>query len=123
MNLNKTKMNKEGFIIELQNTLKKYEGKIVNEVIKPKQRLKDIKSDLDDVLNNYLSDNVVMTEDFPIKFENGLGEWEIHKDGKTYVQPKTGGKFIECNIIVSPTGEINQNKDEQNRNIRKRLGE
>ena len=106
MNLNKTKMSKEGFIIESQNALKKYEGKIVNEV------LKDIKSDLDDVLNNYLSDNVVMTEDFPIKFENGLGEWEIHKDGKTYVQPKTGGKFIECNIIVSPTGEINQNKDD-----------
>jgi len=26
-------MSKEGFIIELQNTLKKYEGKIVNEVL------------------------------------------------------------------------------------------
>ncbi len=99
-------MGKEGFIIESQNTLKKYEGKIVNEV------LKDIRSDLNDVLNNYLSDNVVMVEDFPIKFENGLGKWEIHKDGRTYVQPKTGGKFIECNITVSSTGEINQNKDE-----------
>ncbi len=99
-------MSKEEFIIESQNTLKKYKGKIVNEV------LKDIRSDLNDVLNNYLSDNVVMVEDFPIKFENGLGKWEIHKDGRTYVQPKTGGKFIECNITVSPTGEINQNKDE-----------
>ena len=98
-------MSEEGFIIDSQNALKKYEGKIVNEV------LKDIRSDLNDVLNNYLSDNVVMAEDFPIKFENGLGKWEIHKDGKTYVQPKTG-KFIECNIIVSPTGEINQKKDE-----------
>ena len=99
-------MSKEEFIIELQNTLKKYEGKIVNEV------RKDIRSDLDDVLNNYLSDNVVMTEDFPIKFENGLGKWEIHKDGRTYVQRKTGRQFIECNITISPTGEINQNKDE-----------
>ena len=100
-------MSKGGFIIESQNALKKYKGKIVNEV------LKDIRSDLNDVLNNYLSDNVVMAEDFPIKFENGLGKWEIHKDGKTYVQPKTGGKFIECNITVSPTGELNQNKEDE----------
>ena len=96
-------MSKEGFIIELQNTLKKYEGKIVNEVV-----LKDIRSDLDDVLNNYLSDNVVMTEDFPIKFENGLGKWEIHKDGRTYVQPPTGRQFIECNITISPNGSQNE---------------
>ena len=98
----KTKMSKEEFIIESQNTLKKYEGKIVNEV------LKDIRSDLDDVLNNYLSDNVVMTEDFPIKFENGLGKWEIHKDGRTYVQPKTGRQFIEGNITISPNGSQNE---------------
>ena len=106
-------MSKEEFIIELQNTLKKYEGKIVNEV------LKDIRSDLDDVLNNYISDNVVMTEDFPIKFENGLGKWEIHKDGRTYVQPPTGRQFIECNITISPTGEINQNKEDEDVSIRK----
>ena len=99
-------MSKEGFIIETQNTLKKYEGKIVNEVIK------DIRSDLNDVLNNYLSGNIVMGDDFPIKIENSLGKWEIHKDGTTYVQPKTGVQFIECNITISPTSELNQNKDE-----------
>jgi hypothetical protein len=103
-------MSKEGFIIESQNTLKKYEGKIVNEV------LKDIRSELNDVLNNYLLDNIVTEHDFPVKFENSLGKWEIHKDGRTYVQPKAGRQFIECNITISPTGEISQNKDENSQN-------
>ena len=99
-------MSKEGFIIESQNTLKKYKGKIVNEV------LNDIRSDLNDVLNKYLSDNVVMSDDFPIKFENSLGKWEIDKDGNTTVQPHKGLQFIECNITILPTGQLNQNKDE-----------
>jgi hypothetical protein len=96
-------MSKDGFIKVSKNTLEKYEGQIVNEV------LSNIQSDLNDALNNYLSDNTMMVDEFPIKFENELGMWEIHKDGRTYVQPKTATQFIECNITILPTGKIIDN--------------
>ena len=85
-------MSKEEFIVKAQSILKKYEGKIVNEV------LEDIKSDLNDVLLKYLSDNTVMKSDFPIEFEDSIGKWELSEDGTTYVQLKTEGGIWSVNI-------------------------
>jgi uncharacterized protein Usg len=94
-------MNKEGIKILAKKTLEKYEGeKNVSDVINK------MKEDLNDVLNTYLVQNYVIEEDFPIEFENELGKWKINADGNTYVQPKKGTQYIECNITIKKTGEI-----------------
>ena len=94
-------MNNEGIKILAQKTLEKYEGeKNVADVI---NKMKD---DLNDVLNIYLAKNHVIKEDFPIEFENELGRWQINADGNTYVQPKKGTQYIECDITIKPSGTI-----------------
>jgi uncharacterized protein Usg len=94
-------MSKEGIKILAKKTLEKYEGeKNVSDVINK------MKEDLNDVLNTYLVQNYVIEEDFPIEFENELGKWKINADGNTYVQPKKGTQYIECNITIKKTGEI-----------------
>ena len=94
-------MNKEEIKILAQKTLEKYEGeKNVSDVIKK------MKEDLDSALNTYLTQDHVIEEDFPIEFENELGKWKINADGNTYVQPKKGTQYIECNITIKRTGEI-----------------
>jgi hypothetical protein len=94
-------MNKEGIKILAQKTLEKYEGeKNVSDVINK------MKEDLNDALNTYLDQNHVIEEHFPIEFENELGKWKINADGNTYVQPKKGTQYIECNITIKKTGEI-----------------
>jgi len=98
-------MSKEGFIIESQRVLKKYEGKIVNE------SLDAIRSDLNDALNEYLSNNVVMDTDFPVTYENEFGKWEMRSDGTTIYQPKSGTQYIECNITISKTGDIDESEE------------
>ena len=94
-------MSNEKIKILTQKTLEKYEGeKNVSDVIKK------MKEDLDSVINTYLTQNHVIEEDFPIEFENELGKWKINADGNTYVQPKKGTQYIECNITIKRTGEI-----------------
>jgi uncharacterized protein Usg len=94
-------MSKERIKILAKKTLEKYEGKKnVSDVINK------IKEDLNDVLNTYLTQNYVIEEDFPIEFENELGKWKINADGNAYVQPKKGPQYIECNITIKQTGEI-----------------
>ncbi len=85
-------------IAESQHVLKNYEGKTVTD------SLKNIKNDLQDSINSFLSDNEVFQNHFPIKFENGLGKWEINSDGTTNVQPKKGTQHIFCDFVVSKTG-------------------
>ena len=94
-------MSNEKIKILAQKTLEKYEGeKNVSNIIKK------MKEDLDSVLNTYLTQNHVIEEDFPIEFENELGKWKINADGNTYVQPKKETQYIECNITIKRTGEI-----------------
>ena len=94
-------MNKDQIRILAKKTLEKYEGeKNVSDVINK------MKEDLNDALNTYLVQNHVIEEDFPIEFENELGEWQINADGNTYVKPKKGTQYIECNITIKRTGEI-----------------
>jgi hypothetical protein len=84
----------------VSDTVNKYEDLHVGEV------LRKIKSELNEALSQYLTDNYVIKEDFPIVFENEYGKWEIHSDGNAYVQPKKGTQIIECNITIKKTGEI-----------------
>ena len=84
----------------LSDTISKYRDLPVGET------LSKLRSEINDVLNQYLTDNYVIKEDFPIVFENEYGKWEIHSDGNAYVQPKKGRQFIECNITIKKTGQI-----------------
>lgn len=92
--------NQEKIKEKLILTLHKYEGEVINNV------LYEIVTELNDVLNQHLSEHYVIKEDFPIEFENELGRWKINSDGTTYVPPKTETKYIECNITIKPTGEV-----------------
>ena len=71
-----------------------------------KRVLDELRRELNDALNEYLQANHVTTKDFPIKYENEVGHWEIHQDGTAYVQPKVVTQYIECNITIKKTGEI-----------------
>jgi hypothetical protein len=75
-------------------TLRKYEG------IRIEQAMTQIRSELNDVLNHYLSENYVTADTFPIKTENPLGKWEMHADGTTYFLAKKHVKEIEITINV-----------------------
>jgi len=90
-------MNKDKIVNELQNTLSKFEGEEVRRVIG------QIRSELNDVLNNYISENKVYDTDFPIEFENGLGKWEINSDGEAYVWLKMGVQHITVDLTIKPT--------------------
>jgi hypothetical protein len=91
-------MSKEGFKIEIEKTLENYKNSIID-----RNLLYRIQLDLSEVLNTYLSNNVVMSIDFPIKFENDLGKWEFHNDGKTFFSPNIKLDYIEHKVIISPT--------------------
>ena len=92
--------NKENLTKIVSDTVNKYESLQVGEV------LSKLRSELNDVLNQYITDNYVIKEDFPITFENEYGKWEIHSDGNAYVQSKKATQHIECNITIKKTGEI-----------------
>ena len=92
--------NKENLTKIVSDTVNKYESLQVGEV------LSKLRSELNDVLNQYITDNYVTKEDFPITFENENGKWEIHSNGNAYVQPKKATQYIECNITIKKTGEI-----------------
>jgi hypothetical protein len=93
-------MNKENIEKIVSGVASKYEGLLISRV------LDELKRELNDVLNEYLQANYVTTEDFPIIGENSVGHWEIHQDGTAYVQPKVVTQYIECNITIKKTGEI-----------------
>lgn len=88
------KQNKENLTKIVSDTLNKYDGLRVDEEV-----LSKIRTELNDVLNQYIIDNYVIKEDFPITFQNEYAKWEIHSDGNTYVQPKKT-THIECNITI-----------------------
>jgi hypothetical protein len=94
-------MNNEKMNQIVSTTMSKYVGET-----NTKEVLKQMQSELNEVLNQYLSENHVVKEDFPIECENDFGKWEIHSDGKTYVKPKTGVQHIELNMTITKTGEI-----------------
>jgi len=91
-------MNNEEIKILVQKTLEKYEGE--NNI---SDAINKMKEDLNDALNIYLVQNHVIKEGFPIEFENKLGKWQINADGSTYVQPKKGSQYFECNITIEKT--------------------
>lgn len=93
-------MNKKNIEKIVYGVASKYEGLYVGRV------LDELKRELNDALNEYLQANHVTTKDFPIKFVNEVGEWEIHHDGTSYVRLNKATQYIECNIIIKPTGEI-----------------
>ena len=87
-------------IAESQHVLKKYEGETVGNV------LRNIKDDLQHSLNKFLAENEVYQKHFPVKFENGLGKWEINSDGTTKVQPKRGVQHIVCDFTIENSGAV-----------------
>lgn len=94
-------MNNEKMTQIVSTTMSKYVGeKNINEV------LRQIKSELNEALNQYLGENHVVEKDFPIEFENDFGKWKINSDGTTHLQPKTGIQHIELNMTIKKTGEI-----------------
>lgn len=99
------KGNKEEIKILAQKTTEKYVGEP-----NTKDILNKLRSELDVILNNYLANNEVTQEDFPIEFENDYTRWKILKDGKTYVYPKKGAGNITINFTIKKTGEIEYEK-------------
>lgn len=101
--------NKEGFVVEANTVLSRYVGKISTQEV-----LENITTELNEVLNNYISDTPIYSKDFPIEFENWMGKWKIENDGKTQFQPRTDMKNITLNIRISKTGEIETINKEDN---------
>jgi hypothetical protein len=98
-------MNKEGFIVEAKKTIDKYVG-----MDNTQEVLKKIRSDLNDVLNNYIFENEVYQKDFPVEFENEMGKWKIKSDGETQFMSFFAPKWVEVNVTVKPTNEINKER-------------
>lgn len=94
-------MNSEKMNQIVSTAMFKYEGER-----NTKEVLKQMQSELNDVLNQYLGENHVVEKDFPIEFENDFGKWKINSDGTTHLQPKTGIQHIELNMTIKKTGEI-----------------
>jgi hypothetical protein len=86
-------MYKEGIKILSQKTLEKYKSEGYTADV-----VKQIKEELNSVLS-------VIKEDFPIEFENEIGKWRIESNGVCFIQPRMNIQYIECNFIISPTGE------------------
>lgn len=89
-------MNKE-IQSQLQSTLDKYQGQSVKDV------LQQLKTDIEQTLQNFIREKEIYVGDFPIEFENDMGKWKINADGSTYVQPKVAAQNITINITVSKT--------------------
>jgi hypothetical protein len=93
-------MSKENIQNEITLSLKKYEGMIVKDV------LPQIRKDLQDVMNNFVSsEEDIYKQDFPIEFENDLGEWKIMENGDCFVSPKMGVEWVEITINIQKTNE------------------
>lgn len=100
--------NKEGFIVEGNKTLSGYIDKTITKTI-----LDNITNELNEVLDNYITERPMYRDDFPIEFENDWGKWKLESDGTTQFQPKTPIQFIQVDCTISKTGEITHNKDNE----------
>jgi hypothetical protein len=100
-------MNKEGFIVVAKKTIDKHVGLGLDNT---QEVLRKIRSELNDVLNNYLDENEVYQKDFPLEFENEMGKWKIKSDGETHFTPLLAPKWIEVNITVKSTNETNKER-------------
>jgi len=100
-------MSKEGFIVVAKKTIDKHVGLGMDNT---QEVLRKIRSDLNDVLNNYLDENEVYQKDFPVEFENEMGKWKIKSDGETHFTPFFVPKWIEVNITVKSTNETNKER-------------
>lgn len=92
---------KEGFIVESRKVLDNYIGSELEETL-----MKKMQSDLDVVLNNYLTDVPMYKTDFPISFNHDIGEFIIHENGSVNFLPKKTPQYIEVNITINKTGEL-----------------
>lgn len=92
---------KEGFIIESRNVLDNYIGSELEETL-----MKKLRSDLDDALNEYLSNVPMYKRDFPISFNHDIGEFIISENGFVNFVPKKTPQYIEVNITINKTGEL-----------------
>jgi hypothetical protein len=95
-------MNKEGIIVEAKKTLDKYVG-----LDNTQEVLEKIKSDLNDVLNNYFDENESYQKDFPLEFENEMGKWRIKSNGETEFEPKYF-EYIGVKIEIKPDCETHE---------------
>jgi hypothetical protein len=100
-------MNKEGFIVVAKKTIDKHVGLGLDNT---QEVLRKIRSELNDVLNNYIFENEVYQKDFPLEFENEMGKWKIKSDGETHFTPLLAPKWIEVNITVKSTNETNKER-------------
>lgn len=83
---------------ELNCVLSKHVGRDLSAVV-----LKQISIDMEKVLNGYIFENKIDTAEFPYKFENNLGSWEIHSDGKVFFAPRKAVQYIEHEITIKKT--------------------
>lgn len=91
---------KEGFKTEAIKVLDHYIGSELEDKL-----MKKIQSDLDVVLNKYLSDVPMCKTDFPISFNHDIGEFIISENGFVNFIPKQVNKPIEVNITINKPGE------------------
>ena len=100
------KDNKEGIIVTSNKVVLKY----INEP-NVKETLDKIKSELNDVLNEYLFEFAyeVYKQDFPVEFENEVGKWKMCSNGDTYFYPKTSIQYI--NFTIKKLSNLNEKND------------
>ena len=91
---------KEGIKTEAIKVLDHYIGSELEDKL-----MKKIQSDLDVVLNKYLSDVPMCKTDFPISFNHDIGEFIISENGFVNFIPKQVNKPIEVNITINKPGE------------------
>lgn len=85
--------NHEQISTKFSNKLDNYVGsEITNSLIE------QIQNDLNLLLNKYITDHEVYTNDFPIEFTNEFGRWRIEQNGDCFFQPITQIKKINITI-------------------------
>lgn len=85
--------NQEQISTKFSNKLDNYGGlEITPELIGK------IENDLNLLLNKYITDHEVYTNDFPIEFSNEFGRWKIEENGDCFFQPITQIKKINITI-------------------------
>jgi|688.fasta_scaffold613875_2 hypothetical protein len=85
---------------ELNSVLSRHIGRDLNAIV-----LQQISKDMEKVLNHYIVGKVSDVVEFPLKFENAFGSWEIHSDGNVLFAPRKKVEYIECNITITKTEE------------------
>ena len=84
---------------EITESLQKYIGIDAIDI------LHVIREDIQTIMNSHISE-LYIKKDFPIRFSNEMGDWEIHEDGTCFLRSKKMIQSIYVDFTITRTGDL-----------------